>query len=113
MKKILATLTASVLLLAALPMTTYAHGHSNNRATSKTYTLCSVEDCSTTSRHRHSGVTYSGHYIDDGHDYHQVCSVQDCVQTSSHDHDGTACLPHNNADGHSYHNSGHGSRGHH
>ena len=59
------------------------------------YSLCNVEECSMVGLHEHDGTYYCGHYIGDGHDYHEVCSVKGCILTTEHEHDGTTCLPYN------------------
>lgn len=113
MKKTIATLAAAILIIGLMPVTALAHGHSGGRTTKTTYSYCSVENCNTSGNHKHNNTTYSGHYIDDGHDYHQICSVQGCNKTTNHEHDGTVCFPHSSGDGHSYHNSGSGGSNHH
>lgn len=113
-KKAVASLTVALLVLALSPMSAFSHGHGvqDNSARSRTYTLCSVEECHITSIHNHGDTYYAGHKLDDGHNYHQICAVRGCAKTTNHEHDGVTCFPHHNDDGHSYHNSGHGSRGH-
>lgn len=113
MKKVITILTVSALLLVALPVTVFAHGHSSKGTTSQSYAICTAENCNTVGEHEHNGTTYSGHFVGDGHNYHQTCNIKNCMKTGSHDHNGTTCLPHNNADGHSYHGSTHRSGGHH
>lgn len=114
MKKIATVIGILALLLTVLPITALAHGHSRGTsATGAAYTLCPVENCNTVGNHRHDRAIYSGHYIGDGHDYHNLCSVKNCYKTGSHSHNGTICLPHYSSDGHSYHNAGHKGGGHH
>lgn len=102
MKKTISILAAAALILAAMPMKAYGRCH-GGRIAAANYSLCSTEDCDTAGLHKHDGTYYCGHYIGDGHDYHQICSVQDCTKSVNHQHDGVTCFPHANGDGHSYH----------
>ena len=111
MKKIIAALSLSALMLTALPMTSFAHGH-GYRSAGGSHSLCNVENCNTVGEHQHDGVSYSGHFIGDGHDYHQACPVEDCAQTGCHEHDGSTCLPHGNNAGRGC-RSGHRNHSHH
>lgn len=113
MKKAIISLAISALLLISLPVTVFAHGHSENGKASQSYAVCAVENCNTVGYHKHNGTTYSGHFVGDGHNYHPICNVINCTETGSHEHNGTTCLPHNNADGHDYHGSSHRSGDHH
>lgn len=114
-KKAAAALAMSAIMLTAMPLTVFAHGHGHhggNVSSVPVYSLCSVENCNTTGNHHHDGITYTGHYIGDGHDYHQACTVEGCVESGCHDHDGAVCLPHNGNG--CYDGSGsHHSTGHH
>lgn len=95
MKKIIAAFALSTVLLAAVPLTASAHGHGHNSACSGTaatnYSLCSAENCNVSGNHQHDGITYAGHYMGDGHDYHQACMEKGCTETGSHDHNGNVC----------------------
>lgn len=118
MKKTIAALALSAVMLTAMPLTVSAHGHGYGADSSAAcYSLCTVENCNTTGIHQHNAVTYTGHYIGDGHDYHQACNVQGCTQTGCHEHNGTVCLPHNksgcNGASGSHHNGGGHRGGHH
>lgn len=94
MKKTIAALALSAVMLTAMPLTVFAHGHSHGTDSSAACnSLCSVENCNETGNHQHDGVTYSGHYIGDGHDYHQACTTEGCTRTGCHEHNGTVCLP--------------------
>lgn len=80
MKKTIAALALSAVMLTAMPLTVFAHGHSHGTDSSAACnSLCSVENCNETGNHQHDGVTYSGHYIGDGHDYHQACTTEGCT----------------------------------
>ena len=111
MKKIIAAFALSTVLLAAVPLTASAHGHGRNRACSGTaatnYSLCSAENCNVSGNHQHDGITYAGHYMGDGHDYHQECTEKGCTETGSHDHNGNVCLPHNGNGSGSHHQENH------
>ena len=88
-------------LTAAIAATTsgvsaLAHGHGggcHGRRQAATYDLCDVEDCHTVGLHKHDGTYYCGHYIGDGHDYHETCDVEGCLLTCEHEHDGSVYLP--------------------
>lgn len=118
MKKTIAALALFAVMLTAMPLTVFAHGHSHGTDSSAACnSLCSVENCNETWNHQHDGVTYSGHYIGDGHDYHQACTTEGCTRTGCHEHNGTVCLPHsgngcNGASG-SHHNGSHHGGNHH
>ncbi|MDR1159399.1 MAG: hypothetical protein LBK69_02120 [Syntrophomonadaceae bacterium] len=105
MKKIVSGIALSLALLAALPLTAFAHG---GGAVSQT-ALCAVENCNIAGSHYHDGVLCGGHYIGDGHDYHQICTVKNCTKNGNHTHNGVECLPHTNNGGYGCHKSG----GHH
>lgn len=77
-----------------------------------TYPICTVDGCNKTANHKHSGITYCGHSLNDGHDYHKLCNVSGCTKTSTHYHNGTCYMGHHTNDGHS-HCSSRSSRGHH
>lgn len=88
-------------LTAAIAATTsgvsaLAHGHGgggcHGRRQAATYDLCDVEDCHTVGLHKHDGTYYCGHYIGDGHDYHETCDVEGCLLTCEHEHDGSVYL---------------------
>ena len=111
MKKIIAAFALSTVLLAAVPLTASAHGHGHNSACSGTaatnYSLCSAENCNVSGNHQHDGITYAGHYMGDGQDYHQACTEKGCTETGSHDHNGNVCLPHNGNGSGSHHQENH------
>jgi hypothetical protein len=51
--------------------------------------------------HEHSGVYYSGHYNNDGHDHSEhhlqadeACASLDCRETGLHQHNGTRYAGH-------------------
>jgi hypothetical protein len=74
MKKIIAALGVAVLLLAALPVTTFAggHGKGHHRGTQTVkYPVCSTKSCILAELHTHNNKTYAAHYYGDGHDYHR------------------------------------------
>lgn len=108
-KRMLVFLAAALLMVALLPTAVFAHGHNH---TGQGYALCVVEGCNTAGLHQHEGVTYAGHRLGDGHDYHQVCMVEGCTQTVNHQHEGVTCFPHNSGDGH-HHSVGYGRKRHH
>lgn len=113
MKKTFVIISLAALLISAIPLSVSAHSGSHRTTSANSaYKLCTVENCNVTGSHKHSGTTYAGHYMGDGHDYHAVCTVKNCTKTGSHEHDGTTCLPHNGNDGHSYHGTGHKNGGH-
>lgn len=107
MGKIAVALVACMLGLIIMPVTAFAHGHSSRAAVNQRYSLCNVENCNAAGTHYHGDTCYYGHYIGDGHDYHQLCNVQGCALAGTHEHDGTTCFSHYNGDGHSYHNPSH------
>lgn len=113
MKKTISIFAVVGLMLAIMPITALAHGHGGSSLTTVKYSLCSVENCNTAGTHAHNGTYYYGHYVGDGHDYHQICSVKGCTETINHQHDGVTCFPHANGDGHSYHSSQHSGGYHH
>ena len=80
MKKTIAALTLSAILVIAMPLTALAHGHGHNNGGSLPavtgYSLCNTADCNTTGNHQHDGTTYAGHYLGDGHDYHRRRAVR-------------------------------------
>ena len=96
MKKIIAAFALSTVLLAAVPLTAATN-----------YSLCSAENCNVSGNHQHDGITYAGHYMGDGHDYHQACTEKGCTETGSHDHNGNVCLPHNGNGSGSHHQENH------
>lgn|GEM_PF-1133474 len=112
-KRIIMLFTTVILLTVLLPTTVFAHGHnqSGNSSQNTVYGLCTNEDCHMADVHKHEGTYYSGHTLDDGHDYHQVCTVQDCTETVIHEHDGLTCFPHDSTNSHVNRNSRHRSRG--
>jgi hypothetical protein len=72
MKKLISATILSLVLLTALPMTAFAHGHgSAANTTSRTVGPCAAENCNIVGNHYHDGVLSAGHFIGDGHDYHQ------------------------------------------
>ena len=112
MKKTIVAFTLSAILIAAMPITAMAHGHGHshdgNTPAVTGYTLCCEDNCNISGNHQHGGTTYAGHYLGDGHDYHQACTTQGCTETGTHDHNGTACLPHNtNGTSGSHHSGNH------
>lgn len=114
-KKIIASLAVAMTMVTLLSTSVFAHGHHGNSKglPSNTYTLCTVRGCNTTGTHKHGNTYYSGHNLNDGHNYHQVCSVYGCTKTTMHEHNGVTCFPHSNTDGHRYHSSEHWSKGRH
>lgn len=114
MKKKLAIFALSGIMLMSMPMTAFAHGHghrSRGNTPAAGYSLCNVEDCNQTGTHQHDDVCYLGHFIGDGHDYHQACTVEDCSRTGCLDHDTTVCIP--CADEIQEHCGGHDGKNHH
>ena len=105
MKKIIAILAVVALILVALPVSALAHGHGSNSTRSPSYSICTKEDCNITCAHKHEGLYYAGHSLNDGHEHHVVCSVRDCTKTATHTHDGSTYFGHHTEDGHTYHNS--------
>lgn len=68
LKKILATSAACALMAGILMVPASAHGgHHGRRASTKTYPVCIVADCTLGYSHAHDGVTYCGHNSGDGH----------------------------------------------
>lgn len=95
-KTILALTLAGALIAGQAGVVAMAHGHRGGcgrRQASYSYELCEVEDCHVACLHEHDGVYYCGHFIGDGHDYHEECSVDGCLLTGEHEHDGVICLP--------------------
>jgi hypothetical protein len=90
MKKLLAALFAAALFFAALPATADARHHGGN--VSGGYALCSADGCGITGSHWHGGTRWAGHYIDDGHDYHELCGVINCTRAGAHIYNSAACL---------------------
>lgn len=104
MKKISTLLVVSTLLL----MIVCAAGLAE---TVEAYPLCTVLNCNYSEDHAHHGIFYSGHFMEDGHDYHLLCNVQNCKEVGSHEHHGVTHMAHHADDGHSYHrnNTSHSS----
>ena len=74
MRRTITSFAIVALLLAALPLTTFAshgNGHHGGRQTAR-YAVCATKDCIKTGLHTHDGITYAAHYYGDGHDYHQA-----------------------------------------
>lgn len=111
MKKLIVSLAATTLLLVALPMAVFAHGHGSSFR-GDDYSICTVDSCNLASIHKHENTYYAGHHLNDGHEYHEVCSMQGCTKTAAHNHGGNTYFGHHNEDGHSYHDNGRHSRGH-
>lgn len=58
-------------MLTAMSTTAFAHGHGGrHHGNSRSYSICSVEDCNLTYNHSHNGTTYAGHHNEDGHDHY-------------------------------------------
>ena len=111
-KRIAAILAVAMLALVALPTTVFAHGHKRTSAQNVIHSVCTVEGCSSTGVHKHSGTYYAGHALSDGHTHHQVCPVQDCTKTAAHVHSGSTYFGHHREDGHSYHAGWHYNESH-
>lgn len=111
-KNIIAALATVILMTGLMPVAVFAHGH-NGSNTAAQYSPCNVENCNTVGNHKHNGTTYTGHTMNDGHDYHQLCNVDSCTKTGSHKHNGTICLPHTNGNSHTNHSTSGGYRGSH
>lgn len=88
--KILAALTALVLLMAGLSVAAAAGNHHGRGRVS---TLCAVTSCHTVGTHTHGGRSYAGHTMGDGHSWHRQCTVRNCTQTGAHRHGNQTCLP--------------------
>ncbi len=101
-KRFITFLVVLALTTVMLESTAFAGGHcgGSNRVS---YSSCSVTDCNLTNNHTHSGKNYYGHYLNDGHSYHQLCAVEDCVLTTIHKHDDVTYFGHYPSDGHDYH----------
>lgn len=95
-KKVVSIALACAVVAGVGSTTVYAHC----RRGVTNYSLCTVEDCNTLGNHWHDGVCYSGHTLNDGHDYHQVCSVANCTLTTTHVHNGVTYMGHHTEDGH-------------
>lgn len=111
MKKLISATVLSFALLMVAPTAAFAHCHGSvAAAASWTVALCAVENCNVVGNHYHDGVLSAGHYIGDGHDYHQVCDVRNCAKTVSHAHNGVERLPRASGDsrGHNGSRSGEG-----
>lgn len=91
-----------------------------------TLPLCGLSSCNETGEHVHYGsIHYAGHYLGDGHQYHETCAENGCAQTGVHSHDGTCYYGHSTAakttaksststgSGWGCGNGGHHSGGHH
>ncbi len=93
-KTVLALTLAGALIVGQAGVVAFAHGHRGGCGRRQVaYELCGVEDCNVTCLHKHDGVYYCGHFIGDGHDYHEECNVDGCLLTGEHEHDGVVCLP--------------------
>lgn len=95
-RKILFLMTALAVL--QMPVTVMAHGHGHGygcggHRAARTYVQCNVEGCSLSAVHEHDGAYYCGHFIGDGHDYHEICTVEGCAQITEHEHNGKICMP--------------------
>ena len=91
-KMILALTLTGALAVGASSVEVWARGGGCHRR-QVSYALCEVEDCHTVGVHEHDDTYYCGHFIGDGHDYHEACSVEGCTLTCEHEHDGVICLP--------------------
>lgn len=103
-KKAFIFLVSILMTITSVGLTASAH-HGKNRNTTRSstnYATCSVENCNITYNHKHDGVYYCGHSLNDGHEHHTLCDVQDCTNTGVHMHDGEYYYPHSSNDGHSY-----------
>lgn len=89
-KVILSTLFCSA-LLAVTSATAFAAA---NNTETVSYPVCSVENCNESVNHIHDGVTYCGHTLDDGHEYHLACNNAYCYETGVHDHDNCTYFGH-------------------
>lgn len=78
------------------------------------YPLCNVDNCNVAYAHDHDGVTYCGHYLNDGHTYHQTCTIGNCYETSVHSHNDCTYYGHSANYGYSggHHGGGHHRGGH-
>jgi len=87
-KKFLSVVTASCLMVSLFAMPVLAHhGGGCHRRTQITYTTCTTEGCNITYNHMHDGQYCYGHYLNDGHDYHQACTLEGCTEAGVHYHD--------------------------
>ncbi len=71
-KKVLVSLTISVLLVSALSVTALAGGRHSGSYTgqAESYAVCPKTSCTRTGTHTHSGTRYAAHQSQDGHSYH-------------------------------------------
>lgn len=94
LKKKLVVLVLGGMLVAAAPMTAYAHCHGGYSrsagaaapAAVPSYPVCAVADCQETALHYHDGAACMPHSLYDGHDYHTACGVAGCAMVHTHTH---------------------------
>jgi hypothetical protein len=71
-----------------------------------------ASDCAIEGVHTHNGVSYSGHYNNDGHGHQglqadTVCVITGCEQTGLHEHSETHYAGHAGDDSCNHHGNGH------
>lgn len=75
--------------------------------------LCNIADCHVTEEHQHDSEYYSGHAVDDGHDYHSVCNVEGCENLEKHTHQAVKSSNKTGINKSGHHKSEHSSKKHH
>lgn len=67
MKKIIAVITAGMLVLGTATISASAHGH---RSRGTAYSMCTIEGCSINGTHKHGNTYYKGHCDTYGYSHH-------------------------------------------
>lgn len=91
MKKLFVSLALCALMMVAVATPAFTHngaGHGGAVHSGKSYAQCSVINCDQTGYHKHNGITYAGHTINDGRGYHQFCPVANCTMDGSRNYNG-------------------------
>lgn len=126
MKKKLAALTLSALLVAALPIAVSAHGHRAGQSSqilnhaacvsvsgisgsekSGDSQVCPGAGCAENENHCHTITAGVQSFAGDGEEPRQNCTVQGCQETGGHVHSQTHCRRKDQAAGHGCHGGRH------
>lgn len=91
LKKAFAAGAACAMLLAVLVVPAAAHGGRGHGRSTTSYAVCTVDDCTETGRHAHSGVTYCGYSHASGYCTGSACSGSGDCGTSRGHHSGRHC----------------------
>ena len=95
MKKRIGAIALCLLVMAAVPLSAFAHNGGGHRGQ---YSVCTIENCPQTGAHKHNGTNHVYHWAKDGHKYYN--GGQESSQQNSNPQDNTP--PHSGK-----HNGGH------